>query len=622
MRQKNALKNIIQEDYIGGIPPIRIEKITKMLSQLDKCICKVEKEKNKKICTGFLCKIHFPDEFSLLPVFITAKHAFEKEELEPDKVIKITFYKNSISKFIKLSKERKILSSELDVIIIEIKPKIDKIESFLDIDEDAFKDNYKNCKNSTIYVLQFPKGESSLSVGKMDINGKNIIHYCSTNFGSSGSPILSYDSYRVIGIHRGKSSIGEYNVGTLIKYPMEEFIKKYYNPKKDSGKKKPIKINVEKGGNYVGKPKVKKNMSQKDLAPKKMEDKKDKSVIIKNIIEKNKMKPKEIIKKNKDEKDDHAKNDINIKEVFKKKNKNFNNKPISLKSKEKNDNNQIYSKTFSSPFMKNVDKLNNHYNNNSISNDSFSIKKDIFNIIEITVEKEFGLGPEDYYKFICNNYKYTFDELNQNNTELYINNIKLNFVNKYVFPIGISSIKIIIKTLVYNMESMFYDCPDLKSIDFTSFNTINVYNMSLMFYRCSNLTSINLSSFDTRKVTDMSGMFKYCTNLVSVNLSSFDTRKVTDMSRMFEGCTNLVYLNLSSFDTRNVTNMFKMFSDCKALKILNLSLFDMTNIKDYAYMFSKCYDLEIIRIKKKNRPFINKEILQKDFVEEAKIEYI
>ena len=54
---------------------------------MDKSICRIEK---KKSATGFLCKIHFPDEFSLFPVLITAKHAFEEDELKPDKVIKIT----------------------------------------------------------------------------------------------------------------------------------------------------------------------------------------------------------------------------------------------------------------------------------------------------------------------------------------------------------------------------------------------------------------------------------------------------------------------------------------------------------------------------------------------------
>jgi hypothetical protein len=99
-----------------------------MLSQLEKNICKIENQEKKKIATGFLCKIHFPDEFSLLPVLITAKHTFEKGDLEPNKAIKITFYKNSISKSIKLSKERKILSSELDAIIIEIKLKLIKFK--------------------------------------------------------------------------------------------------------------------------------------------------------------------------------------------------------------------------------------------------------------------------------------------------------------------------------------------------------------------------------------------------------------------------------------------------------------------------------------------------------------
>ena len=48
---------------------------------------------------------------------------------------------------------------------------------------------------------------------------KNIYHTCCTEEGSSGSPILSLNNYKVIGIHYGSYHLG-FNKGTLIKHPI------------------------------------------------------------------------------------------------------------------------------------------------------------------------------------------------------------------------------------------------------------------------------------------------------------------------------------------------------------------------------------------------------------------
>ena len=52
------------------------------------------------------------------------------------------------------------------------------------------------------------------------------MHTCSTEFGSSGSPILLLSNYRVIGVHKRKTPFN-FNEGAFIKYPIEEFKKKY-----------------------------------------------------------------------------------------------------------------------------------------------------------------------------------------------------------------------------------------------------------------------------------------------------------------------------------------------------------------------------------------------------------
>ena len=58
------------------------------------------------------------------------------------------------------------------------------------------------------------------------INKYNIIHICSTDNGSSGSPILNLKNNKVIGIHKGTPDYTKnFNYGTLLKYPLNGFIK-------------------------------------------------------------------------------------------------------------------------------------------------------------------------------------------------------------------------------------------------------------------------------------------------------------------------------------------------------------------------------------------------------------
>ena len=53
------------------------------------------------------------------------------------------------------------------------------------------------------------------------------MHYCSKDNGSSGSPILNLKNNKVIGIHKGTGDEKKnYNYGTLLKYPLNDFINK------------------------------------------------------------------------------------------------------------------------------------------------------------------------------------------------------------------------------------------------------------------------------------------------------------------------------------------------------------------------------------------------------------
>ena len=90
--------------------------------------------------------------------------------------------------------------------------------------------------------MHYPKpNEVYVSYGILKniiINEKyNFTHYCSTDYGSSGSPIVNLESNKVIGIHKERSP-KDYNIGSFLYYSITEFIQKY--------KQKQVNINFHK----------------------------------------------------------------------------------------------------------------------------------------------------------------------------------------------------------------------------------------------------------------------------------------------------------------------------------------------------------------------------------------
>ena len=240
MEENNQLeKNIdsgeyVNEAHVGKIPPITKAQTNIIMSQLDRHICKIYVTKND-IGTGFFCRIRYPDENRRLPVLFTNNHVLNDKQLEIDNKIKITLDDDKIEKNILIDKSRLTFTDPvLDVTIIEIKPE-DQINSFLEVDENVFDNDYTEIykKDTPIYLLQYPEGvAASHAIGRIDkILKTRIFHSCSTEPGSSGSPILLLSTFKVIGVHKGtkKEKAEITNLGTWIKFPIEEFNKKYPN---------------------------------------------------------------------------------------------------------------------------------------------------------------------------------------------------------------------------------------------------------------------------------------------------------------------------------------------------------------------------------------------------------
>ena len=138
----------------------------------------------------------------------------------------------------------------------------------------------------------------------------------------------------------------------------------------------------------------------------------------------------------------------------------------------------------------------------------------------------------------------------------------------------------------------FCNCSELTDIEgIENLNTENVTNMRGMFFNCPNLSSLDLTNFSTGNVTDMNAMFGYC-QLSSLDLTSFNTANVTNMYMMFISCQNLSSLDLTSFNTANVTEMNFIFQGCSALTTIYASEMFVTDQVEGYGMFKDCTNLK------------------------------
>ena len=198
---------------------------------------KIKKEREKFTCEiflpikgiGFICQI--PYNNNNINVLFTNNHIINEDSLKIGKKIKYHLYKQ-VDKELVITEKRLIWTDSrnqgLDYTAIQI------------FDEDGFNtnnifkidnSNLDNYNDHEICILQFPEKELELTTGiiedinKYDIIHKNdiiheydIIHTADTKPGSSGSPIISINNNKVIGIHKQAHKSQNYNTGTHIKY--------------------------------------------------------------------------------------------------------------------------------------------------------------------------------------------------------------------------------------------------------------------------------------------------------------------------------------------------------------------------------------------------------------------
>ena len=224
------------ETFLVNYPlPITIDSTRKILKQMENCICKINNYNGKG--TGFFCYIFDKKNENKIPVLISNNHVINEKIIQENDNILVSLNDEKEKKInIKLNDNRKIYTSDeekYDTTIIEIKPEKDKlnVDNFLELDTNIFESS-QNIINENIYIIQYPKynfnfQKASVSYGVLRGISKEyeLMYSCSTEVGSSGSPILNLSYHKVIGIHKkGFMNNFNFNLGTLLKYPIQEYL--------------------------------------------------------------------------------------------------------------------------------------------------------------------------------------------------------------------------------------------------------------------------------------------------------------------------------------------------------------------------------------------------------------
>ena len=216
---------IEKEKAIDGYPkPVTIEGTIKILEQLKNCICKIENKNGKG--TGFFCSIS-----EKIKVLITNNHIINEEIIKENEKIQVSINDDKEYKIIELKNKKIYTNKEYDTTIIEINIEKEKIYNYIELDNKIMEKEIININSESIYILQYPNSlygqKASVSYGiiKKLEDEYNIIHYCCTENGSSGSPIINLLNNKIIGIHKESVKNKNYNRGTLLKYPINEYLK-------------------------------------------------------------------------------------------------------------------------------------------------------------------------------------------------------------------------------------------------------------------------------------------------------------------------------------------------------------------------------------------------------------
>ena len=256
MKEKKDDEIYEEKNINNYLNSVSIEGVEIILNQMKNSVCKIFLNDENTTGTGFFCFLSYPSNDT--PFLISNEHILKEKYLKDNKIITISLENGKSIKKIDLREKRIIyINVDLDITLIEIKPNVDNIDinNCLELDKALIRDDELDIKNKSIYILQYPNKEKNLIVSNgllSYISGDSIYYKCNTDYGSSGSPIISLGTYKVLGMQCGIDAKSKnYNIGRLFKYKLDNL-----NERKNSENKieffTKIKEKTYEYGKYIG----------------------------------------------------------------------------------------------------------------------------------------------------------------------------------------------------------------------------------------------------------------------------------------------------------------------------------------------------------------------------------
>jgi len=150
---------------------------------------------------------------------------------------------------------------------------------------------------------------------------------------------------------------------------------------------------------------------------------------------------------------------------------------------------------------------------------------------------------------------------------------------------------------IENFMEIFAHAESLTSMDLSYFSFLKAKNMAYIFNLCKNLEYINfLKNEKAENLQLLNDMFGVCPNLISLELSSFSFKNVKTLAFMFNGCNRLSTLILPKENNTNssLQDIKYMFYGYNELTSIDLSGIRFLNVKYLSSKFYECFNLETL----------------------------
>ena len=165
------------------------------------------------------------------------------------------------------------------------------------------------------------------------------------------------------------------------------------------------------------------------------------------------------------------------------------------------------------------------------------------------------VNKEQKVRLIDNSYKY-------NIIGLEIDNKTMTPDTLYIFKepgIHFVYISLDISNLT-SLSNLFSNAEELTSVNFTKeFDTTNIKSIQSMFYKCTKLVSVDISNFNIQNINSTAYLFYSCSILNTLKLPKTQSPLLERVESMFFGCNLLTSIDFSVFNPTHISNMQNSF---------------------------------------------------------------